>query len=160
MRRTITGLIFLFLLAISAGLALRETSAATVSPISYHNGPVMANTTDTYIIWYGNWVALTGPNSLDTQNIIGNFVSEFGGSIHAQVNATYPAVNGFPSGGLVFGGSETASTPHGFELDVAAIQSIVAENIGAARLPLDPNGVYIVIVSSDVGSNATGLCAP
>jgi uncharacterized delta-60 repeat protein len=160
MSRTVVGLLFLLALAVSTSLALRETSAATVSPISYHNGPVMAGTTDTYVIWYGSWVALTGPNSLDTQNIIGNFMSEIGGSIHSQVNATYPGVNGSPSGGLIYGGSVTASTPHGVELDAAAIQAIVSENVGGSGLPVDPNGIYILITSSDIGSSATGLCAP
>ena len=98
MRRTKT-LISIIAIAVwlsCAGWAT-SSSADNGSPISYHNGPVMAGTSDIYVIWYGNWSASTGPNSVDTQTIISNFLYEIGGSIRFQVNATYPGVNGFPS---------------------------------------------------------------
>jgi uncharacterized delta-60 repeat protein len=137
-----------------------RVSADNGSPISYHNGPVMAGTSDVYVIWYGNWSAATGPNSVDTQTILINFLSEIGGSNNFQTNATYPGANGFPSGGLLFGGIETSSYTHGLELDAAAIQAIVAENISPSRFPYDFNGIYIVVASSDVSSGATGFCTP
>ena len=99
--------------------ALWATTATADNGISYHNGPVMAGTADVYVIWYGNWSASTGPNSQDTQVIVSNFLSEVGGSIPMQINFTYAGVNGAPSGGLLFGGTDTSSYTHGTELDAA-----------------------------------------
>ncbi len=158
--RTLKSIIVIAVL-VSCAVWLATASADNGTPISYHNGPVMAGTSDVYVIWYGNWSAATGPNSLDTQIIVTNFMSEIGGSIHFQSNATYPGVNGFPSGGLLFGGSEISSSyTHGLELDAAAIQGIVSENIGQSHFLYDPKGIYLVVASSDVGSSATGFCTP
>ncbi|HYW72610.1 MAG TPA: Ig-like domain-containing protein, partial [Pyrinomonadaceae bacterium] len=137
-----------------------RASADNGSPISYHNGPVMNGTSAVYVIWYGNWSAQTGPNSADAQNTIVNFLSEIGGSINFQINNTYPGVNGAPSGGLIFGRSVDAATTHGAELDPTALQAIVSDSINAGQLALDPNGIYLVVSSSDISSNATGFCSP
>src|ERR1041385_9507990 len=79
------------------------TSANNGSAISYHNGPVMAGNSALYVIWYGSWVALTGPNSADTQRILNNFLASIGASIHSQINATYPGTNGSPAGAVTYG---------------------------------------------------------
>jgi uncharacterized delta-60 repeat protein len=162
MRKMKISLLLILALATIASCALwgRSASANNQSPIIYHNGPVMAGTSNVYLIWYGNWSASSGPNSLDTQIILINFQSEIGSSINFQINATYPGVNGSPSGGIIYGGSEFSSYTHGTELDAAAIQGIVSETISSGRLLYDPKGIYLVIASSDVGSNATGFCTP
>jgi len=162
MRRTTISLQLILALAITVSCVLWGTraSADNGSPITYHNGPVMAGTSDVYVIWYGNWSASTGPNSLDTQLILINFLSEVGSSINMQINFTYAGVNGAPSGAVIYGGSEVSAYTHGTELDAAAIQGIVAENISPTHFLYDPKGIYLVVASSDVGSNATGFCTP
>ena len=161
LRRTVIGLLLLSVLGIAASFALRETSAATVNQtsITYHGGPVMTGATDIYFIWCGNWAALTGPNSKDTQDILTRFGGEIGGSIHSQINATYPDGGGYPQS-FIFGWFDTAFTPPGLDLDQQAIQDIVRESIQAGHLPFDPAGIYIVVASSDIASTATGLCTP
>ena len=136
------------------------TRASADNGISYHNGPVIAGTPNTYVIFYGNWTASTGPNSFETQFILSNFLSEIGGSPRFQVNATYPGSNGTPSGGTIYGGTVVSSSTHGIDLDAADFQGIISDRINANQLPLDPNGIYLVIASSDVSSNATGFCTP
>ncbi|HEX3085614.1 MAG TPA: hypothetical protein VHP99_13875, partial [Pyrinomonadaceae bacterium] len=90
MRRT-TTLISIIAIAVLLSCAAWATraSADNGSPIAYHHGPVMAGNSNLYVIWYGDWSASTGPNSLDTQTILGNFLIEIGGSINFQINATY-----------------------------------------------------------------------
>ena len=161
MRRTKTLISILAIAVLLSCVAwATRASADNGSPIIYHNGPVLAGTSNAYVIWYGNWSAATGPNSQDTQIILINFLSEIGSSINMQINYTYPGVNGAPSGGILYGGSEIISYTHGTELDAAAIQGIVAENISPSHFLYDPKGIYIVVASSDVGSTATGFCSP
>ena len=162
MRKTTISLQLILALTITVSCVLWGTraSATNGSPITYHNGPVMAGNSNVYVIWYGNWSASTGPNSLDTQVILINFLSEVGGSIPMQINFTYAGVNGAPSGGLLFGGTDTSSYTHGTELDAAAIQGIVADSISPTRFLYDPKGIFLVVASSDVSSNATGFCTP
>jgi uncharacterized delta-60 repeat protein len=161
MRRA-TTLISVIAIAIGLSCALWMTSASADngSPITYHSGPVMAGSTDVYAIWYGSWVALSGPNSVDTQTTLSNFMSDIGATPRFGINNTYPGFNGAPSGALIYGGSVNASGAHGVDLDVAAIQSIVSESINFNHLPYDPNGIYIVYASSDIASTATGFCTP
>jgi len=147
-------------MAVVLSCALWATTASADNGISYHNGLVMAGTSDVYVIWYGNWTSPTGPNSAETQTIVGNFLGSFGGSIPAQINFTYGGVNGAPSGGTIYGGGDVVGYTHGMELDAAAIQAIVSDSLSQNHLPLDSSGIYLVMASSDVGSTATGFCTP
>jgi uncharacterized delta-60 repeat protein len=115
---------------------------------------------DVFVIWYGNWSAATGPNSLDTQSIVGNFLTEIGSTNNMQINGTYPGVNGIPTGAVLGAGSANSSYTHGTQLDAAAIPSIVGESINSNALPNDPVGIYIVVASSDVNTDALGSCTP
>ena len=48
----------------------------------------------------------------------------------------------------------------GPELTAADIQGIVSDQLVSNALPQDPVGIYVVLASSDVSSNATGFCIP
>src|SRR5436190_566336 len=158
--RTIKTLKSVVAVAVLLSCALWATRASADNGISYHNGFVMAGSPDVYVLWYGNWTSPTGPNSLETQIIISNFLPSFGGSWNMQINATYGGVNGTPSGDTFFGGGDVVTYTHGTELDAAAIQAIISDSLSQNRLPLDPKAIYLVIASSDVGSTATGFCTP
>src|SRR5881394_92698 len=92
--------------AVLLSCALWATRASADNGISYHNGFVMAGYSDVYLIWYGNWTSRTGPNSLETQILVSNFLGSFGGSWHQQINYTYGGVNGTPSGSVIYGGGD------------------------------------------------------
>jgi hypothetical protein len=79
------------------------------------------------------------------------------GSINFQINATYPGVNGAPTGVVIYGGQDTATIAHGNDLTRADIQAIVRDSLMSNRLPVDPNGIYIVVGSSDIASTETGF---
>jgi uncharacterized delta-60 repeat protein len=145
---------------LSCAVWATRASADNGSIITYHNGPVVIGIPDVFVIWYGNWSAATGPNSLDTQSIVGNFLTEIGSTNNMQINATYPGVNGIPTGAVFGAGSANSSYTHGTQLDAAAIQSIVAESINSNALPNDPVGIYIVVASSDVNTDGLGSCTP
>lgn len=135
----------------------------TDSRILYHNGPVLHGASDVYLIWYGCWANDCGfAGDTATQFILSDFMSSLGSSPYFQINAGYPNSSGLaPSGGLFFGGSAVDRFySHGLELTAEDIQGIVSDQILGSVLPLDPSGIYIVLGSADVSSNATGFCIP
>ena len=135
----------------------------TDSRILYHNGPVLYGASSVYLIWYGCWANDCGfAGDTASQFILSDFMSSLGSSPYFQINAGYPNSSGLaPSGGLFFGGSAVDRFySHGLELTAEDIQGIVSDQILGSELPLDPSGIYIVLGSADVSSNATGFCIP
>ena len=131
-------------------IASRE--ARTDSRILYHDGPVMAYTSNVYFIWYGNWNDRTG--SVD---ILNDFITSIGGSPYMLINSTYPNFNGqTPSGGLVFGGGVGDLYSHGSSLSEADVEDIIFDAIDTGALPQDTRGIYFVLASPDV--TADGFC--
>ena len=140
---------------------LRNTNTNT--KMLYHGGPLMFGTSDLYLIWYGCWTNVCGNSgSPVTTDVVTLFAQGIGGSPYFQLNHLYVNANGQgPSGGLLHGGSIFDSTySHGLDLTQADIEDIVTQKIESNALPQDPGGLYIVIASADVASNATGFCSP
>ena len=136
----------------------------TDSRILYHNGPVMSGTADVFLIWYGCWddnCGFGGNTNTATQEILSDFVSNVGGSPYFQINAMYETGSGQkPSGALFYSGAAYDRYSHGLELTAADIADIAAHQVLINALPQDPLGIYVVIASADVSSNATGFCIP
>ena len=127
----------------------------------YHGGHIIAGPADVYLIWYGCWTNNCGDNGSDTTtNLVSDFASNVGATPYFAINTGYPDVNGYhPSGAVFFGGSVyDANYSLGLELTEDDIKSVVKNTIESNRLPQDPNGIYIVLASADVGSTSTGLC--
>lgn len=177
MKRNKTNLLILFVMltmsfAGRAQTALAQNALAPQNPhndvktdsrILYHNGPVLSGAQDIYLIWYGCWANDCGfAGDTASQFILSDFMSSLGSTPYFQINAGYPNSSGqAPSGGLFFGGSAVDRFySHGLELTAEDIQGIVSDQILAGVLPLDPSGIYIVLGSADVSSNATGFCVP
>jgi hypothetical protein len=176
MKRNKTNLLMMFVLLIMSFARCAQTASAqnaanqqpphdvkTDSRILYHNGPVLHGASDVYLIWYGCWANDCGfAGDTATQFILSDFMSSLGSSPYFQINAGYPNSSGLaPSGGLFFGGSAVDRFySHGLELTAEDIQGIVSDQILGSVLPLDPSGIYIVLGSADVSSNATGFCIP
>ena len=134
----------------------------TNSKMIYHDGRVMVGDQDVYLIWYGCW-----DDTCDfrgnpiIQSIVRDFMSSVGGSPYYQINRTYPNIAGqIPTGALFYGGEVFDRYSHGLELTASDIQQIVADQIANRALPQDPVGIYVVLASADVSSNATGFCIP
>jgi hypothetical protein len=137
------------------------SSVKTDSKILYHDGPVMVGATEVYAIWYGCWDETCRTGNTATKAILSDFIVSVGSSPYMQVNAMYP--NSFgqaPSGAVLFGGQSFDQYSHGLELTATDIQAIVSDQIEGNHLPPDPSGIYLVIASVEVSSNATGFCVP
>jgi hypothetical protein len=127
------------------------TSALT--PILNHGGPVMGNTINVYLIWYGNWNQNNGSDNAAGQQIVRTFLSSVGNSPYYNINTSYPGVTG-----NVILKAEIADTGSmGTRLSDANIQNVVAAAINGGKLPSDISGVYFVLTSSDV-SEKSGFC--
>jgi len=171
MRRTnISSIISVLAMSVSlCGLpAMAQTTQAgqkgggqvkTTSSMIFHGGPIMTGTSAVYVIWYGTW----DDNAANTavQFILTDFLSNVGGSPYFQINAMYPnGIGGAPSGALLYGGSVVDRYSHGLELTADDIAGIARNQIETNGLPQDPSGIYVVMASADVSSNATGFCIP
>ena len=120
--------------------------------ISYHGGPVMLNTVNVYIIWYGNWSG----NSATT--ILPALASSIGGSSYEHINTTYYNGSSQHVSGLVnYGGAVYDSYSRGTSLADSDIQTIVSAQISAGHLPKNTNAVYFVMTSADV-NESSGFC--
>jgi hypothetical protein len=125
--------------------------------ISYHGGPVMgtnpdgSNIPNMYFVWYGNW---DGNTAL---TILPDFASNFGGSPYYNINTSYTDGLGNPVINAVsFGGSAFDNYSQGTSLTAQRIATIVRDAIDRADLPLDREGVYMVLTSADVADS--GFC--
>jgi hypothetical protein len=132
-------------------LGTAQEAVSTGHGISYNGGPVMAAGANVYLIWYGNWAN----NSATT--IIPDWASHIGGSPYFNINTSYSdSSNAAVENVVTYKGAATDSYSHGSALQGSDIGAIVSGAIGAGKLPLDTNGVYFVLTSTDV-TNA-GFC--
>lgn len=129
--------------------------AESVSPITYHGGSVMLGTVNVYLVWYGNWSGWLAPSLLP------GFVQSLNGSPYYAINTTYyDSAGRHVSNSINLAGQTTDAYSHGTSLNQTTIGQIVASNVSAGKLPVDPNGVYFVLTSNDVaeGSFCSGYC--
>jgi len=120
--------------------------------IVYHGGPLILGTTHVYYIWYGNWSG----NSATT--ILTDLAQSIGGSPYFNINTTYyDGSNRHVTNAVQYMSSTTDNYTRGNALSDADIQTIVSSAISSGRLPIDTNGVYFVLTSSDV-NETSGFC--
>jgi hypothetical protein len=129
--------------------------------IRYHGGPIMLGATNAYAIFYGGW------SGSPTPALITQFLGDDGGSSYFNINTTYTDGAGHRVTNAV---NFVESTPMGYTygttLSDANVQQIVADAIASGKLPPpntagtaaaslpDPNGVYFVLTSKDVGESS------
>jgi phosphate-induced protein 1 len=129
-------------------------AVVTGNGINYHGGPVMKNTPNVYVIWYGNWNS-TGSNTAATRSLIEHFLGTIGGSALERVNSTYGDNAGNVSGNVRFGGSTIVSSST--NLTDTSLRTTVSNAISSGALPRDSNGVYFVLSSSNI-NETSGFC--
>ena len=128
--------------------------------IFYHGGPVLRSAVvPIYIIWYGNWSGGAMPSdSQTTVNLIDALLGAtggIGGSPYELINTTYTDSTGAVSGNLALQTQVFDNYSQGATLSDATLQTVVASHL--AGLGTDPNGVYLVLTSSDV-NESSGFC--
>ncbi len=141
--------------------AQRRRACCVDNQIYYRGGPVLTGVVNVYYIWYGTWngSGAHGSNrvsdSVATQNLLTNLVSGLSGSPYENINTTYFAGTDDVSGFLSMAPTIIDSSySHGVYLSEQDVHDIVAAHIGT-DLARDPNGVYIVLTSSDIGATVT-----
>jgi hypothetical protein len=128
------------------------TSVTTGYGITYHGGPVLHGTVNVYYIWYGNW---NGNSAID---ILTDFINNFGGSPYYNIDTTYGDSSGATvANSIHYAGAENDAYSRGSSLRDSDITAIVTSHMGANHFPVDPNGVYLVLTSSDV-NETSGFC--
>ena len=154
MRRTTSKLrILCLILMIGIFPLLRGPASAqsNKSPIEYQGGPLITRTPNVYLIWYGGWA------NNSARSILTEFITSLGGSPYYNINTTYYDGSGArPNNGLIYGGGADNLYSRGPSLNESDVQEVVSASILNAQLPLDPNGIYLVLTSADV--SATGFC--
>lgn len=122
--------------------------------ISHRGGPIMSSGVNVYIVWYGSWVPAA-------KNIVTNFISSLGPqnadvsqSVRKwwKINGLYYDKSGrFPSQRISVSGQVTDNYSYGRTgLTVSNIVYIVYNQMSKGTLPLDTNGIYLVLTSADV----------
>jgi hypothetical protein len=140
----------------------RPTGGAvtTGNGINYNGGPVLKGSpVPIYIIWYGNWNGGAKPSdSQVTVTAIQGFLSStsLGGSSYEAINTTYGDNTGNVSGHLNFSGAVNDNYSAGTKFGDRSLPGIVSRGM-ANGLPNDPNGIYVVLTSSDV-NETSGFC--
>jgi hypothetical protein len=128
------------------------STGAQSPPISYHRGPVMASP-NVYLIWYGNWNQANNSDTPGGQTIVTDFLSGLTGSSYFAINKTYST----PTGTFTVAASTADSYSQGSNLTDAGVQAVVSNAIANRSLPLDANGIYFVLTSTDV-AESSGFC--
>lgn len=132
-------------------------STGTITPtIRFRGGPVMTQPTP-YLIWYGNWNQNNGSDTPSGQQIVRDFMYGLSGSNYYLTNRSYSGVSGYLNPSV-----ETSDNySQGSSLSDSQIGNIVANAIANGNCgPTagDPNGIYLVLTSSDV-SETSGFCS-
>ena len=130
-------------------------AVVTGNGINYNGGPVLKSTSvPIYLIWYGNWTG-TGSNTQATVTLVEHYLNSLGGTPYELINSTYGDTTGNVSGGVHVGGAIFDTGSQGTRLTNSRLTSIVTRSLSNG-LPTDPNGVYMVLTSSNVSEQ--GFC--
>ena len=145
------------------------SSAPNANPISYHRGPVMTSVSKVVVIWYGNWAQSNGTDNAAGQQIIldalyglsaptkagmtnyAGVTTAAGSSLGQWTESNGMAVTQLSSPTIVQYSQHTSATYGGYTLTDATVQSLVASYAGSAP---DPNAIYLVLSSSDIGESS------
>ena len=114
--------------------------------INYHGGPVMHGTVNVYFIWYGNW----GTEYTSASTIINAWASAIGGSPYENINTTYGDTTANVSGQIHYGGFALDAGSQGTSLSDNSIANIVSSALTSKAIPVDTNGVYMVLTAPGV----------
>jgi hypothetical protein len=141
-----------------------SSPTAKYNGITYNGGPIIddANGVNVYYIWYGDW-----SKDKAAQTIMTDFIKHYGGSPNANINTTYYDYEVGPNGTQVvkdrvvnavhYMGSTNDHYSQGVNLSDDGLGLVIQNAVADGRLPLDHNGVYFVLTSSDV-AETSGFC--
>lgn len=137
--------------------------------IFYYGGPILTGTPTVFFLWYGDWSNSTTPQILE------DMITSFSGTPYSDILQGYyqvdpsdagddggeagadaAQVREYATGRIQFGGSYFVGYPFGSYLTLGADENVPADAIGKGTVPYDPNGLYFVLTSWDVGEDMGG----
>ncbi len=122
----------------------------TGNQIQYWGGSVLLGPNHAYIIWYGTFDS-------GTISILSTLVSSIGGSPYFNNTTGYFDGSGNSiSNSLTLAGSIQNNYSKGKSLHSSDISQIVVDTLSGGLLPLDANGIYLVLTASDVNVSGFG----
>ena len=117
----------------------------TTAPMTYHGGRLMTGPTRVYLVWYGDW---SGKPAVP---VLTDLVRGFGGSAYAATNATFTDRAGHHvTTDVRLGGSIVDAYSRGRVLGDGTVKAVVRRAVTSGHLPLDRDGIYVVLTSADV----------
>ena len=131
----------------------RKGQAAPYTPkgINFYGGPVMSSGVNVYLVWYGAW------NSAAQKSIVQNFVRSLSPSSAGSVSGWwainsryYNAQGAYISSNVNLAGEYTDKYSQGYTLSTNGVANSILKGMTKSALPIDPNGIYLVLSSSDV----------
>ncbi|HEX7285975.1 MAG TPA: hypothetical protein VF532_07315 [Candidatus Angelobacter sp.] len=138
------------------GAAPTGQAVVTGNGINYNGGPVLkGNPVPIYVIWYGNWNG-TGSNTQATVSLVDTWLNSVGNTGYEKINTTYGDATGNVSGNLNLGGQIFDTGSQGTRLNNNRLSAIVSRSF-TNGLPVDANGVYVVITASNISEQ--GFCS-
>ena len=130
------------------GIGTRNYSIAlrTRYRVEYHIGPVKVGSVRIYFILYGAF-----QESDPIAQVLTDYAASLSGSSYTWMNSIWTDNSGAGHTGSVLWGRNTVDAySHGIILSEADVAAVVQQSIANGQLPLDSNGFYVVIGSSDV----------
>ena len=132
---------------------LTQSAATKSTQIQYHGGPVMVGNNHIYVIYYGNF-----SRTSTSTDIIDTFLENLGGSGAYGVNTTYTdgtgakIINVANMSPVYYRASDSYYDSYslGNNFKGNAIASEIQSVLQANHLPLDNNGLYLLVTSPDV----------
>lgn len=144
-------------------------------PMRYEGGPIMAHDVNVYMIWYGDW----NPN---TTSILEDMISNIAKTDWYMINNSYyqelifdqyanignkkfpitlKSYKQYASSKINFMMSVTDLYSKGKDIDDSDMEKIISTLIKENKLPLDSNGIYVILTSQDVDHSAYfgGFCS-
>ena len=135
---------------------LNRQNPRRTQTILYHGGPVMAASTNLYVVYYGAFTA-------NQHTILDTFLGNLGGTGAYNVNTEYSDAAGqFVQNVLNYtpaADSYDDAYSEGSSLSGSFPVSILHNAVAGGHLPSDVNGIYILTVSPDVKLPKSVWCA-
>jgi hypothetical protein len=144
--------------ATSMGMALTSSQPGRIGGITYGGGPVMTGRVNVYVIYYGQFDS----NFAKARSIVEYFISNWGASHSYGVLRSYTGSNGRVAPELALAGVWPDTSAPGATLSETDVQTVVTTAIQNNTFPSDPNGIYLVILGSNMSAtlgSGNNLCS-
>lgn len=114
--------------------------------VEYHNGVVSLGSVRIYFIFYGGF-----QDQDPVAQVLTDFAASVNGTGYAMMNSVYPDLSGAAHTGSILWGRNTVDPySRGASLSESDLPVVVQNSIANGALPLDSNGLYVVVGSSDI----------